>query len=182
MNRFNFLPAGFVRLDARTIVDTIPNRLRVPVIIFCATLLVLTALVVIDQANLRTIQIETDGLTARRDRTQVAVHRIALIRTHVLAAEQLLANVTAIRRRDLDGANELATIANALPMRSWIASLHSDGLRWTIDGETRDAQTVGATLVALRRATMLRAPTLVSFRNSGPTRPMNYQLNVERQP
>jgi Tfp pilus assembly protein PilN len=165
MTRFDFLPSGIIGVDSRSLMDAVPQRLRVPLVGLSAVIAVLITIIGIDAFQLRSTQGEIDEIGARRDRTQAAVHTVA-----------------AIRRRNLDGANELATIGNALPTRAWIASLHSDGTRWTIDGETRDPQAVGATLVALRRAAMLRSPTLVSLRSSSENRPIDYQLTVDRSP
>jgi Tfp pilus assembly protein PilN len=182
MTRFDFLPSGIIGVDSRSIMDAVPQRLRVPLVGLSAVIAVLITIIGIDAFQLRSTQGEVDEIGARRDRTQAAVHTVAMLRARLLTRETLLARVTAIRRRNLDGANELATIGNALPTRAWIASLHSDGTRWTIDGETRDPQAVGATLVALRRAAMLRSPTLVSLRSSSENRPIDYQLTVDRSP
>ena len=182
MTRFNFLPSSSIGIDTRSLMDAIPQRLRVPLVGLSTVIAVLIAIVGIDAFQLRSARSEIDEIVARRDRTQAAVHTVAMLRARLLTRETLLARVTAIRRGDLDGANELATIGNALPTRAWIASLHSDGTRWTIDGETRDPQAVGATLVALRRAAMLRSPALVSLRSSSEGRPIDYQLNVDRSP
>jgi len=182
MTRFDFLPSGTIRIDSRSLTDSVPQRLRLPLVGLSAVITVLIAIVGIDTFQLHSAQGEVDEIGARRDRTQAAVHTVAMLRARLLTRETLLARVTAIRRRDLDGANELATIGNALPTRAWIASLHSDGTRWTIDGETRDPQAVATTLVALRRAAMLRSPTLVSLRNGSENRPIDYQLYVDRSP
>ncbi len=182
MTQFNFLPNGSAAFDTRSLLDSVPIRLRLPLVGFSAVIVVLAAIIGIDAFQLRLTQGEVDEVSARRDRTQVAVHTVSMLRSRLVTREALLARVTTIRRRDLDGANELATIGNALPTRAWIASLHSDGTRWTIDGETRDPQAIGATLVALRRATMLHSPALVSLRSSSEARPIDYQLNVDRSP
>lgn len=182
VTRYNFLPNGFTGINTRSLIDAIPLRLRVPLVTLSAVVAVLIALTCIDAIRLRAAQGEVDEVGARRDRTQAAVRAVAMLRARLLAQEALLARVNAIRRRDQDGTNELATIGNALPTRAWISSLHSDGTRWTIDGETRDPQAVGATLVALRRAAMLHSPTLVSIRSSSKKLPIDYQLHVDRSP
>jgi|GEM_PF-2031983 len=182
MKRFNFLPTGARQFDARQLLEGVPLRLRLPILVLGAVLTVLAGMLMVDSVQLRAAQNEIDEIGTRRDRTQAAAYVIAQIGVHVAAHQTLLARVNAIRRHDLDCANELATIGNALPLRAWIASLHSDGTRWTIDGETRDPQAVAATLVALRRAAMLHAPALVSMRGSNEGRPIDYQLNLERTP
>lgn len=182
MKRFNFIPTGVARIDGRHFLESIPSRLRLPILALCAVIIVLAGILTVDASQLHAAQNEIDEIESRRDRTQAAARAVAQIRVHVTAQQMLLSRVNAVRRHDLDCANELATIGNALPLRAWIASLHSDGTRWTIDGETRDPQAVAATLVALRRAAMLHAPALVSMRSSNESHPIDYQLHVERTP
>lgn len=182
MTRFNFQTPGLQTLDARGLGEIVPARLRPPAIALLAAIVAVAAVFVFEGVQLRAAESEYEDIAARRDRTQVAVRTVVQLRALVSKRTDTLVRITMIRRRDLDGTNELATIGNAVPTRAWIASLHSDGARWTIDGETRDPQAIGATLVALRRASMLRAPGLVSLRSSNAARPIDYQVNVERVP
>jgi hypothetical protein len=173
VNRHNYLPPR-----------SIAPHLRGPAAAVVAALLVVAATGTIEVRRAEELDATLAIASERAARTADTAERAAALDAEVLRLRRLDAALGQIRRDAVLRVNDLASIGNHLPERTWLTAVRTDrGGAWTIEGRSARLPEIGATLAGLQALDAAAPVRLISVAVPGEgAKTLRFAIAWDRHP
>jgi Tfp pilus assembly protein PilN len=168
VTRFNYHQSAYERFVAGAAISQLAARVRLPVAVVGAALLIVAAAWSIDAHRLGVLDGELTALQLRAHAAEADDARAQRLMTAVARLRAIDERIALARRDVFMATNTIARIGNGLPPQTWLTSLGSTPAGdWTIGGRSTRVDEIGTMLRRVQGLDRNASARLVSIAATG---------------